>query len=169
MNNNTKILMSVVGLLWMTESCNHPASAAASPVRHQVEIEKNGSVLYVDQVESNRILKQEEETNTKGSFASFKIGLNNSFPFNSKREKEWGVHFEYNMTRDWVALIEGDSLSPVFFHPVIGLNTKTREAILVFELPAGARQPDTLIYNDSFGTWQQQIIPLNQNQNKFPE
>lgn len=163
MKKNILILMVVIGQAW-TGGCNNAASAVAPRVRHHAEIEKYGSILFVDRVESKQVIK--ELVNGKesgGAFATYKIGISNPFSTDSKRRSEWSIYFEYNMQKDWVAMLEGDSLSAVFFHPVIGLNGNTKEAILVFELPTNAKEPDTLVYNDSFGSWQKQIIPLNQN------
>ena len=139
-------------------SCHQPEGVKKDHFRHLAEIHKNGLVLYIDKVDSRQVIKSENYS----AFSSYKIGFVDSMPANKKMQQEQAVYFDYRMGNDWKAVIGSDSIAPVYFQPVTGLNKMIKEGILVFELPHG-KQPDALVYNDSFGDWQQQTIALNQN------
>jgi hypothetical protein len=138
------------------QACQHPVAGARVAKRHLVEISRNGSTLYIDRIDSRQIIKSD----SNGTFTAYKIEFEDSVQRDKKYEQDKTVYFEYRLGNDWKAVIDGDSIAPVFFQPVTGLNKMNKEGILVFELPAG-KQADALVYDDSFGNWQQQIIALN--------
>lgn len=138
-------------------ACNQAANASSAGRKHLVEINKNGDLLYVDKTSISRVMKETGDS----YFSSYVIGFADSIKGNSKSESEKTLYFQYRMSNDWKAVLNGDSLLPVFFQPVTKLNSMTREGIIVFELPGG-QHPDTLVFNDSFGQWEQQVIVLNQ-------
>ena len=161
MRKNSFLKLSLTGWLFtifFNQACHQPAAVKKDHFRHLAEIHKNGSVLYIDKVDSRRVMKSDDYS----AFSSYKIGFVDSMPANVKMQQEQTVYFDYRMGNDWKAVIGADSIAPVYFQPVTGLNKMIKEAIIVFELPAG-KQPDALVYNDSFGDWQKQIIALNQN------
>lgn len=145
-------------MLFFQQSCHQPVAGVKKKNTHLAEMHKNGSVIYIDKIDSRQVMKSENYN----AFSSYKIGFVDSVPVNAKFEKERTVYFDYRMGNDWKAVIGNDSIAPVYFQPATGLNKMIKEVILVFELPAG-KQPDALVYNDSFGDWQQQTIALNQN------
>lgn len=154
------LFIAIISAPWVClfqQACHQPV-AAKPVVRHLAEIHKNGSVLYIDKVDSRYVLKPDN----KDAFTSYKIGFEDSVQGNSTHEQQKNVYFDYRMSNDWKAVVDGDSVAPVFFQPVQGLSSKVKEGIIVFELPAG-KQPDALVYDDSFGAWQKQVIALNQN------
>ncbi|MFT3827197.1 MAG: hypothetical protein QM731_24940 [Chitinophagaceae bacterium] len=135
------------------------SSSGAHHKQHAVEISMNGSLLYADRINNGQVMTKGTDNN---HFVSFRIGFKDSVQVDKKFEKERGVYFDFNMGNDWKALINGDSVAPVFYHPMPGLNNMEKQGMLVFEVPEGLH-PDTLVYNDSFGQWNKQIIVFNGN------
>ncbi|THU40043.1 hypothetical protein FAM09_09155 [Niastella caeni] len=148
--------LSAVLVLLYVQACQQPAAKTIPAIRHLAEVHKNGSTLYVDRADSRQVMKADSSE----VFIAYKIGFEDSVQGDKKYEQERNVYYDFRMAGDWKAVVDSDSIAPVFFQPVTGLNKTNKEGILVFELPAGKR-PDALVYNDSFGGWQQQIIALN--------
>jgi hypothetical protein len=131
--------------------------------KHFVEISlQNVGRMYIDEVPNDLVMKTGSKKNNTSEFYSLLVGfqdstLNASKPPDEKQTK----YFQYDMPKDWFAIVDGDSLSPVFSVPRTKLHKETDEAIIVFEVPKG-RRPDTLVYKDSFGPWSVQQIVLDQ-------
>jgi hypothetical protein len=149
------VLLSTVWAVMCLQACQQPA-AGVKAIRHLAEVHNNGSTLYVDLADARQVMKAD----SNNSFIAYKIGFEDSVQGDKKYEQERSVYYDYRMGNDWKVVAGGDSISPVFFQPVTALNKTNKEEILVFELPAG-QHPDALVYDDSFGDWQKQIIALN--------
>jgi hypothetical protein len=131
----------------------------AKPVAlHLAEVHRNDHAVYVDQFDSRRLV----QTAGANAFTCYKITFEDSELPDEKSKRERNLYYEFRAGNDWKALSAGDSIKPVFFQPIKGLNEQVKEVVLVFELPEG-RRADTLVYNDSYGDWQQQVMPLNPN------
>lgn len=144
---------------WMLFSCNQSASSKATKKTHLVEISRPGALLYVDKVANNRVMADAGE---HGQFVSYRIGFYDSIAHRDKKvQREATVYYQYKMSSDWKAVIAGDSIAPVFYQPMAGLNSQVNEGVLVFELP-GQQEPDALVYHDATGLWQTQIIVLKE-------
>jgi len=148
------VLLNMVCGFVCLQACRQPV-AAAKVVRHLAVMAKNGSTLYVDPADSRQVMK----TDSSDAFVAYKIGFTDSLPADKKYEQERNVYYDFRMVNDWKAVVGNDSISAVFFQPVTALNKMNKEGILVFELQAG-QHPDVLVYDDSFGDWQKQIIAL---------
>ncbi len=138
------------------QACQQPDANTKLAVKHMAEMTRNGSTLFIDPADSRQVMKADSGE----AFVAYKIGFANSVQGDKKYEQERNVYFDFRMVNDWKAVVGSDSITPVHFQPLTGLNGTNKEGILVFELPAG-KQPDLLVYDDSFGDWQQQIIILN--------
>ncbi len=153
-----KILLCITaGLLLL--SCHSRQPSIYPAEKHQAAVKRPGTMLYVDRADNRMVMQA-----TPGSandFSSFRIGWTDSLTaLGANREKE--RYFQYRMQQDWRALVNGDTLYPVFFQEKPGLNQQLKEGVIVFENAQGV-QPDTLVYRDSFGNWGTQIFVLNRN------
>ncbi|HLP39533.1 hypothetical protein [Lacibacter sp.] len=138
------------------------AAASIITEQHDVQIHYPGiGMIYIDKGDCTKLLRSDSVSAT--TFVCYRIGVLDSVQTkngNASYEEEKSVYYQYNMEHDWKALYQGDSLSPVFFH-VTNRKQKNRfEGVLVFETPTG-KNPDTLIYNDTYGVWGKQLIVLN--------
>lgn len=149
------MLLCMVWTVMCLPACREAVTQAKPVVRHLAERHQNGATIYIDKVDSRRVMKADSSE----AFTAYKIGFTDSLPHDKKYERDRTVYYDFRMANDWKAVIDGDSIRPVFYQPVTGLNNMVYEGIVVFELPAG-RQPDELIYDDSFSDWQRQIIAL---------
>jgi hypothetical protein len=150
------MLLSMMSGIVCLQACHQPNTGAKIIVRHMAELHSNGSVLYVDPADSRQVMKAD----CSEAFVAYRIGFEDSLTSDKKIEQARNVYYDLRMASDWKAVIGSDSISPVFYQPVTRLNKVSKEGILVFELPAG-RRPDALVFDDSFGDWQKQIIALN--------
>ena len=133
---------------------------AVAAVIHLVSAHQPGALLYLDRMD-NRAVMQAVDTAGKTNFCSFLVGWRDSLPAtDAKKRQDRERYFQYSMQQDWVAMVDGDSLRPVFFQQKPGLDPQLDEGAMVFEIPRG-RQVDTLVYRDSFGAWGTQIFVLN--------
>ena len=149
------MLLCMVWAVMCLPACRESVTKTKPVVRHLAERHLNGATIYIDKVDSRRVMKSD----SSDAFTAYKIGFTDSLPHDKKYERDRTVYYDFRMANDWKAVIDGDSILPVFYQPVTGLNKMVSEGILVFELPAG-RQPDELVYDDSFSDWQRQIIAL---------
>jgi len=139
--------------------CKGRAKAPA-PVKHLAMVHQRGSTLYVDRLD-NRVVLQSADTSGSTHFCSFLIGWKDSvLSADAARRLETEKYFQYSMQQDWSAVVDGDTLRPVFFQEKAGLNAQLKEAAMVFEIPKGHRA-DTLVYRDTYSAWGTQIFVLN--------
>lgn len=150
------MLLSMISGVVCLQACHQPNAGARVPVRHMAEVRRNGSILYIDPADTRQVMKAD----SSGVFVAYKVGFEDSLTSDKKYEQARNVYYNFRMSNDWKAVIGSDSITPVFYQPVTGLNKVSKEGILVFELPVG-QHPDALVYDDSFGDWQKQIIALN--------
>jgi hypothetical protein len=127
--------------------------------KHLASINQPGALLYVDKVDNNRVLSQDVVQG--GQFVSYLVGFcDSALNRDAKVQQEKGVYYQFHVMNDWKAVVGGDSIAPVFYHPVVKLNSQEREGVLVFEL-SGDAEPEALVYRDATGLWGTQIIVLN--------
>jgi hypothetical protein len=158
--NGAIMLLNMVCAVVCLQAC-HESEARTKPViRHLAERHINGSTIYIDKADSRQVMR----TDSAGAFTAYRIGFTDSLPRDEKYQMQRVVYYQFKMANDWKAVIGSDSISPVFYQPITGLNKMITEGILVFEFPAG-RQPDALVYDDSFGDWQRQLIALTPHLN----
>lgn len=151
----------LMGVCWLQVGCHTPSLPEEKPEHHLAMVVQRGEVLYVDRVDSRMVMTVHPGSGDPKDFHSFLIGWRDSLPGTDKKKiGQMTKYFQYDMQRDWVALVKGDSVYPVFFQEKPELDGRVKEGILVFELPAGL-QPDTLVYKDSFGSWGTQLLALN--------
>lgn len=145
--------------LWLAACRSQPAIPER---RHLAAISHAGTALYIDQLDNRSIMKENPAPqDSKTIFCSFLVGwMDSTISTDQKAKLAREKYFQYDMQKDWVALVKGDSLYPVFFQEKPGLNSQLKEGALVFEIPAGTR-PDTLIYKDSFGAWGTRLFVVN--------
>jgi len=153
--NGVIMLLNMVSIVMCLQACHQSVARAKPAIHHLAERYSNGSTIYIDRADSRQVMKADSSE----AFTAYKVGFTDSLQHDKKYEQERTVYYEFRMANDWKAVIGTDSIAPVFYQPVTGLNKMNTEGILVFELPAG-RQPDVLVYDDSFGDWQRQIIAL---------
>lgn len=166
--NNSWIVMNKYILLLVMlalagyglSACNQHSQLQTNKATHKVDINwPDGSRLYIDKVDPRSVM-QITESDSLTTFCCYKIGMTDSISYNKEQELEWNKYFNFGMQNDWLAMINGDSLAPVFLHPIL-TGQKQKEAVLVFEIPAG-KEPDTLVFKRSYGlSSTPEIILLN--------
>jgi hypothetical protein len=152
------LMVSLLSISLLAACHSHTTPVALSE-RHMAGRSERGYFLYVDRADNRMVLQQASAAT--GHFSSFSIGWIDSLAatdHNKAADKE--RYFQYGIQNDWVALVDGDTLRPVFFQEKPSLTDTRREGILVFETSTG-KSPDTLIYKDSFGAWGVQLFALN--------
>jgi hypothetical protein len=153
----------LLGMFLSFCSCmgKHSSKLAFGVGSHEIEVREKGiGMIYLDRVPNSKVMR--ENSNTKGTkFYSYLVGFqDSSLITDNKKKLERERYFQYDMYRDWVMLMNGDSLRPVFFQPLPQKIQQAEEGILVFEIPYN-KVSDTLIYTDSYGSWGQHQIYLN--------
>jgi hypothetical protein len=147
--------MRKYSLFFLLAACHNRTVPATPAEKHLFVVSRPGAALYLDPVDSRVVMQKGSE----GHFCSFRVGWTDSSAGTTpSREKE--RYFQYTAQYDWKALSGGDSLPAVLFQEKPGLNSLVKEGVVVFETPDG-RQPDTLVYRDSYGSWGTQIFVLN--------
>lgn len=150
------LLVSVVAM-----ACHSAAASVVQVVHHEAMVSRAGESIYVDRVSNRSVMRADSDTGSRTIFCSFLVGWQDSAADMDKdRQRGREKYFQYSMQEDWVALVDGDSLSPVFFQERPGLNQQLKEGVMVFELPLGA-ETDTLVYKHGYGSWGTRLFVLN--------
>jgi hypothetical protein len=155
--------MSRKSIFWAGILClgckGKPGTVAAET--HLSMVRQPGAMLWVDRLDS-RVVLQKADTTGNTTFCSFLVGWRDSLPVaaDGQKRQDRERYFQYGMQQDWTALMDGDSLRPVFLQERPVLDQQLKEGAMVFEIPHG-RRVDTLVYRDSFGAWGTQIFVLN--------
>jgi hypothetical protein len=130
---------------------------------HQVQVQREGiGAIYVDEIPCNAVVRQ-DSTDDNYCFRCYAVGFVDSLLLanaTGKKTTETGKYFQYDMQYDWTALVNGDSVKPVFFHVKQGFKEYRQEGVLVFETPRN-KKPDLLLYNDSYGPWGAQQFSIS--------
>jgi hypothetical protein len=141
-------------------ACHQPSPAPPAE-RHLAMVSWAGSSISIDKADNRSVMRTEPAPGAATVFSSFLVRWEDSLAgTDRKRDLEREKYFQYHMQKDWVALINGDSLYPVFFQGKPELNRQRKEGVMVFEIPSD-RQPDTLVYKDSFTSGGAQLFVLN--------
>lgn len=130
--------------------------------KHWIEIGlKNEGMMYLDAVPNNLIMNEQKIDTAHTRFYSFLVGFQDSIlRTDQAKEIRENRYYEYEMPANWTAIVNGDSLRPVFSQTNPKIYKQNSESILVFELPQN-HVPDTLIYQDTYGPWGLQKIVLS--------
>jgi hypothetical protein len=150
-----------IGSLCACAGNQHPVQEARA--HHLAEIVHADAMLYVDEVRNDLVLQQTEPAGAT-AFCSYRVGIEAHGRKDTQQETARQKYFEYEMQQDWKLVLNGDSIAPVFFHPMVRLNKAVREGVMVFEVPAGS-VPHALVYDDTSGDWGKQLIILNNPKN----
>jgi len=165
MRNCVLLISGIVSCVIWLSACNSAKSNIVTE-QHQVQIQKEGTgVIYIDKISCSSVIRSEDTAGSKTSFRCFRVGFIDSLAIakaTDKKSLDAGKYYQYDMQNDWVALVNGDSTRPVFYHPRQRMENHRNEGILVFEVPRD-KEPDTLVYADSYSSWGTQIIIINSN------
>lgn len=160
MKSLTRMIVTMLCLL-VLYACNN-ASGTKKTVTHWAAINyKKGKLIYADAVQSGSVMQRtkSDEINND-SFFCYKISLIDSTLHEQKEDLERNKYFDYEMQKNWVVLLNGDSVHAVFFQLMIKKNKMLQEGVLVFELPSTAK-PDSLIYRNTIDPNNPETIVLN--------
>lgn len=121
--------------------------------RHWIELSRPSvGVMYIDTIPLTAIMKVDDEAEMNKKFKAYLVGFRDSSSVvNKEVEVEKNRYFEFGMQNDWGAVVDGIQVNPAFYQSKTMVSNKVREGIMVFETMG--INPDTLIYNDSFGSW----------------
>jgi hypothetical protein len=153
----------IAALTVLISACGHKKQAIIKKVeqeQHWAAVSSTGiGSMYLDKVPAKAVMQDMGSGDANTVFLSYKVGFLDSSHngIHGKADLEKGKYYQYNMYRDWVALVDGDSVQPVFYQPMVKRQQLREEGILVFEIPKD-KQIDTLVYTDSFGPWGRQVI-----------
>ena len=138
---------------------NHKKTAGIIAQKHAVEIQKKGiGWIYLDRVSNEVVMLKNGGDSNSNHFVSIKVGFkDDNLIADRSVAKERGLYYQYGMEKDWVALVQSDSITPVFYQPLEQRMQQLHEGILVFEISQG-RFPDTLCYKDALGIWGKQMV-----------
>jgi hypothetical protein len=154
---------SIIGIIGT--GCNSKGQSVPQEM-HQAQIQKEGAgMIYVDKISCSSVMRNEDSVGSNTSFRCFRVGFIDSLTIakaTDKKSLDAGKYYQYDMQKDWVALVNGDSLRPVFYQPRQRMENHRYEGILVFEVPRD-KEPDTLVYADSYSSWGTQVIIINGN------
>jgi len=140
-------------------ACQSAVPAARDDRRHLAEKRYPGvGAIYLDTIANHVLLQSSHDGREKSKFVSFRIGLRDSTS-NAEAVRKANVYYQYQMQNDWFAIVQADSLRPVFAQSTPQLNRNFIEQVMVFELPKDSNI-DTLVYKDSFGPWGVQTFIL---------
>ncbi|QEC44788.1 hypothetical protein [Pseudobacter ginsenosidimutans] len=149
-------------LLILAAACKETTPARK---KHELEIFWPGSFFYLDQVKNKQVMQIKDAEEDK-LYASYLVGFHDSAwapdPQQPKKAEERQVYYQFNMSNNWRAIVNGDSLLPVFYQPVPNADNKVNAGVIVFQLPEGTR-PDTLVYRNAGDGWENMIISLKQH------
>jgi len=162
-NKRKPVLAMLFIVLIQGTSCRQPNKPVASlPEKHMAQVKKqNGVMLYADRI-SNKAILRTDSVNTSTVFCSYKIGVLDSSlaTLDKKQQLLWGKYFDFEMQKNWTALVNNDSIPAVFFQGLPQKSSYMREAVVVFEVPKGSN-PDTLIYNNTYQTNNTDLLVLS--------
>jgi hypothetical protein len=155
-------LLPVIVVLNGCSSVDHTSRNTAMEV-HQAQVRNKGTgMIYVDEIPCNTMMR-ENTSNGKYCFRCYTVGFVDSLLLanaTGKKNTETGKYFQYDMQYDWTALVNGDSVKPIFFHLKQGFKEYRHEGVLVFETSRN-KKPDLLLYNDSYGSWGAQQFSIS--------
>ncbi|WEK34071.1 MAG: hypothetical protein P0Y53_16410 [Candidatus Pseudobacter hemicellulosilyticus] len=155
------LLMMGTGMLFMM-ACRQPPGAteeAAAAHFAEVRLLSKGRVC-IDKVSAEKLMQVTGEGKSNSHFYAYSVRFEDSIQLAEKETlQKWDKYFQFDMEKDWVVLSQGDSIRPVFFQPGVKMSAQISEGVLVFEMPAAAI-PDSLIYLNSFGSWEALQVQL---------
>jgi hypothetical protein len=138
--------------------------------KHLAQVQREGNgMIYVDEIPCSTMMET-DTTNSSTCFRCYVVGFIDSIAVtntNTKENTEAGRYYQFNMQYDWTALVNKDSLKPVFYQPKQVLQGYRHEGILVFETLKDAR-PARLLYSDSYGSWGTQQFIISHSKSKDP-
>ena len=162
---NRNVLLIVVSMVLTIAACNSKKKIEIKE-NHEGQVQKEGTgMIYVDNISCNSVMQGSDSAGSNSAFQCFRVGFIDSLVVAKAADKkslEAGKYYQYDVQNDWTILVNGDSVKPVFYQPRQRVENHRYEGILVFEI-TGSEKNDTLIYNDSFGTWGTQQIIINSN------
>jgi hypothetical protein len=158
------ILLSPVAVLLLAIAMGCNSSAGKMPTeQHAASIHSAGSgMIYVDKIDCQRVMQAGD--GSAAAFHCYQVGFIDSLVMakaRDKKDEEAGKYFQYDMQNDWSAVVDGDTLLPVHFETKLRRQNHRNECIVVFEHEG--KTPDTLLYNDSFGSWGTQLFIINRS------
>jgi hypothetical protein len=158
---NALILTILVAVIFSACKSSGEKITAENHASHYVEIRQRGvGMIGLDKVPNETVMELPKDTGNV-NFFSYSVSFQDSTLVTDAQKKlEMGKYYQYDMQNDWVAMVNGDSVRPVFYQPKVKKSVQLNEGIIVFEIPSGI-EPDTLIFADSYGYWGKHQVFLN--------
>jgi hypothetical protein len=163
-------MLTAVYLLGMFSIINGCTDGKAKTVKiesvekHEAQIQSPGAgMIYADKIACDAVMRN-TDSNRTGAFHCYLVGFIDSLGIAKAQDKktlETGKYYQFDVQNDWMAMIQGDSVMPVFYQPKQRLESHRNEGVLVFEMKDG-KGPDTLIYKGSSSNgWGPQQLVIN--------
>lgn len=155
------------GMLGIVNGCTDGKgkTVKSEPVeKHEAQVQSTGAgMIYADKIACDAVMRN-TDSNRTGVFHCYLVGFIDSLGIAKAQDKktlETGKYYQFDVQNDWVAMIQGDSVMPVFYQPKQRLESHRNEGVLVFETKDG-KGPDTLIYKgSSTNGWEPQQLIIN--------
>ncbi len=132
--------------------------APAHLIEHFFE---KGKSVFIDTISNKCVMKEMDNDTGTTVFYSYRVTITDSTIRDEKQNAKWQKYFRFDFQYDWKAIVDGDSITPVFFQAVVPKkNLYSDDAIIVFELKKGF-SADTLTFNNRFDEKGMQVFDLN--------
>ena len=162
------IIITVVSfcLLLATRCTNHARAKqnAVTSKPHWLSVNNPaGDRLYIDSVPASAAITTLGAGDANTSFRCFVVGFEKKkIAQDDKEKKAWQYFLQYQMPQQWAALVDGDSLSTVYYEPRVKVQEQRDECLLVFEVPK-SRPISAFVFRDSIYAWGTTNISTYQN------
>jgi len=167
--NEVLFIAGLIVVLNTLDGCSNPADKKdkAGPAEtHQAQVQNpEAGMIYADKIACSKVMQGADSSRGNAVFHCYLVGFIDSLTIakaGDKKDIEAGKYYQYDVQRDWIALVQGDSVIPVFYEPRQRIEHHRHEGVLVFETKNG-KEPDTLIYKDSYSSWGTQQLIINSN------
>lgn len=134
-------------LVYGVSSCTDTRGQSGYDNSHAATSSLFGKTIWADPLNCSQIMQADSGY---AGFYCFRIGLTDSSAMKITDEKikqEIDKYWQYDMWQDWMMLVGGDTIRPVFHEPATSLNVVEKKAVLVFETEV-MRAVDTLLFTD---------------------
>jgi hypothetical protein len=137
------VAISVLSLVACHSRQNNPKQ-----IRHFAELKTATGTVFIDPFPVERVMSV-TAGNTSTQYCSYKVGFEGKHNSDKEQAKAWQKYVDYDMDKDWVLVINNDSIPVAYNQPVVKHSPTLTESVLVFEIPGG-QSPLKMVYKDGF-------------------
>jgi hypothetical protein len=139
-------------------SACHSRQGSPKPVRHLAELKTATGTVFIDPFPVERVMSA-AAGNGSTQYCSYKVGFEDKHNPDKEQAKAWQKYVDYDMDKDWVLVINKDSIPVVYNQPVVKHSSTLTESVLVFEIPNG-QSALKMVYKDGFNNTENKTFLL---------